>query len=92
MGIITAAKLSNILMTFFSRYNTYVLHVSVMTAHIHCQQAKSKLRLLNIGFSSLRVYALLLGNKYLIASMVLLLNLVPFATNMVSTIMRESHS
>lgn len=39
---------------------------------------------LDAGFSALRVYALLDG-KYLVTALVLLLNVVPFATNLVST-------
>ena len=38
------------------------------------------------GFSALRVYALLDGRKFL-AGVVLLLNLVPFALNLVSTVL-----
>lgn len=48
----------------------------------------TNLQISNAGFSALRVYALLDG-KYLIAGIVLLLNLVPFATNMVSTTMTK---
>lgn len=40
------------------------------------------------GFSALRVYALLNG-RYLVACLVFLLNLVPFAINMVSIITAE---
>ncbi len=41
------------------------------------------LNILNAGFSALRVYALSDG-KYVTTGTVLVLNLVPFATNMVS--------
>ncbi len=40
--------------------------------------------ILDAGFSALRIYALLDG-KYVIAGIALALNLVPFATNLVST-------
>ncbi len=41
-------------------------------------------QILDAGFSALRVYALLDG-KYIVTALVLLLNVVPFATNIVST-------
>ncbi|KAI0825867.1 hypothetical protein BC629DRAFT_1451250 [Irpex lacteus] len=40
-------------------------------------------RILHVGFSALRVYALLDG-EYLMTALVLLLNVAPFATNIVS--------
>lgn len=41
-------------------------------------------QILDAGFSALRVYALLDG-KYFVTALVLLLNVVPFAANIVST-------
>ncbi len=52
------------------------------TTRVYHELADS--RIIDTGFSALRVYALLDG-KYIVTALVLLLNVVPFAANIVST-------
>ena len=63
--------------------------ISVLCMWVLCMVTSTPFTNMRPGFSALRIYTLLDGKKFL-AGIVFLLNLVPFATNLVSGILRTS--